>query len=85
VTVSFAVDILPKFRPGDIGCMSPKGIFIGSAEWMCDPAGSDEFADHANARRVYVPLSQGIMPPNRKWPQDWIDLYRSWMADGFNP
>jgi hypothetical protein len=85
VTMCFATDILPKFRPVDIGCMSPKGILIGSADWMCDPAGGNGFPDHANARRVYAALSQGVMPPNNTWPQNWIDAYQSWMADGFNP
>jgi hypothetical protein len=41
MATSFAADILPKFRPGDIACMAPKGIHIGSAEWMCDPAASN--------------------------------------------
>jgi hypothetical protein len=85
MVTSFATDILPKFRIGDIGCMSPKGILIGSAEWMCDSAGGDGFFDHANARRVYAALSQGLMPPGNKWPQEWIDTYKCWMTDGFNP
>jgi len=82
---SFATDILALFKPGDIGCMAPRGILIGSAEWMCDPAPSNEFPDHGNARRVYSALERGIMPPNRKWPQESLDLFASWMTDGFNP
>jgi hypothetical protein len=85
MTTSFAQDILPKFRPGDIGCMAPKGIRIGNAQWMCDPSANGGFADHGNARRVYAALAQGFMPPGQKWPQDWLDAYERWMTDGFNP
>jgi hypothetical protein len=82
---SFATDILPMFKPGDIGCMAPRGILIGSADWMCDPTAGNGYPDHGNARRVHSALSRGVMPPNRKWPQDWIDTYNAWMTDGFNP
>jgi hypothetical protein len=85
MATSFAADILPKFRPGDIGCMSPKGIHIGSAEWMCDPAAGNGYPDHGNARRVHSALARGIMPPGHKWPQEWIDGFECWMTDGFNP
>ena len=79
----YANDILPMFRPGDIGCMTPKGIHLGDAQWMCDPAANDGFDDHANARRVFAALSSGFMPPGHKWPQDWLDIYSNWMTDGF--
>jgi len=86
----YAKDILPMFRPGDIGCMTPKGIHLGDAPWMCDPAADHGFDDHANARRVFAVLSSGFMPPGRKWPQDWLDIdwldiYSNWMTDGFQP
>jgi hypothetical protein len=82
---SFAEDILPLFKPGDIGCMAPRGVLLGSADWMCDPAAGDQYPDHDHARRVHAALSTGIMPPGRPWPQSSIDLFESWMADGFNP
>ena len=82
---SFATDIAKKFRPSDIGCMAPKGVLLGSADWMCDPAAADGFDDHGNARRVYDALKQGFMPPDHKWSQDWLDTYQKWMDDGFNP
>ena len=85
MTTTFAMDILPKFRAADIGCMAPKGILLGNADWMCDPAAGNGFDDHGNARRVYAALSQGIMPPGNKWPPEWIDTFAGWMADGFNP
>ena len=34
---------------------------------------------------VKTALERGIMPPNRKWPQESLDLFASWMTDGFNP
>jgi hypothetical protein len=81
----YAKDILPMFRPGDIGCMTPKGIHLGDAQWMCDPAANDGFDDHANARRVFAALSAGFMPPGQKCPQDRLDIYSNWMTGGFQP
>jgi hypothetical protein len=85
MTTSFGNDILPMFRPGDIACMTPKGVRLGDASWVCDPAGNDDFPDHANARRVFAALSSGFMPPGHRWSQDSLDLYASWMGDGFQP
>ncbi|HEY8008373.1 MAG TPA: hypothetical protein VIE66_16615 [Methylocella sp.] len=82
---SFATDIRLLFRPTDIGCMAPRGVLLGSADWMCDPAASAGFSDHGNARRVFAALSQGVMPPNGKWPQERLDRYQKWMDEGFNP
>jgi hypothetical protein len=65
--------------------MVPKGVLLGSADWMCDPAGNENFPDHGNARRVYCALSGGFMPPGNKWSQAWLDAFRNWMADGFQP
>jgi hypothetical protein len=25
------------------------------------------------------------MPPDGKWPHDWLDIYSKWMTDGFQP
>lgn len=50
MTTSFGNDILPMFRPGDVACMTPKGVRLSDADWICDPAGNGDFADHANAR-----------------------------------
>ena len=90
MTTGYAQDIRPKFRPGEIGCMAPRGIRIGDAQWMCDPAPSFGFPDHGNARHVCERLNlpagaDGQMPPGRKWQQDWLDTYQQWMTDGFNP
>ena len=85
MATSFANDVLPKFRPGDIGCMTPRGINIGDAPWMCDATPSHGFDDHGNARYVYQALSNGIMPPDGAWPPDWLETFQNWMTDGFQP
>jgi hypothetical protein len=85
MTPGYAHDILPLFRAGDIACMTPRGIRIGDAQWMCDPAANNGFEDHGNARRVFAALARGSMPPGAKWPQDRLDLYSNWMTDGFQP
>ena len=85
MTTSYANDILPLFRPGDLACMTPKGVQLGEVQWMCDPAGNDDFDDHANARRVFAVLAAGFMPPGRRWSQDRLDTYSAWMTDGFRP
>ncbi len=85
MTTSFADDILPMFRPGDITCMASKGVRLGDPQWMCNPAGNHGFDDYGNARRVYAALSSGFMPPDQKWPQDQLDVFSNWMTDGFQP
>jgi hypothetical protein len=82
---SFAADIRPKFRPGDINCMARKGVALSDPSWMCDAAGGDGYADHANARRVFDQLSQGLMPPDQAWSDDWVAAYGAWMSGGFLP
>ncbi|QPF83511.1 hypothetical protein IC762_27970 [Bradyrhizobium genosp. L] len=85
MTTSYGKDILPLFRPGDVHCMDPKGVRLDDAGWMCDPAANDDFSDHANARRVFAALTAGFMPPGHKWSQDTLDIYASWITDGFQP
>jgi|EndMetStandDraft_5_1072996.scaffolds.fasta_scaffold752202_2 hypothetical protein len=81
--VTYEHDIRPKFRTRDINCMTPRGYPIGDAQWMCDPAAGNDFADHGNARLVFSVLSAGQMPPDGTWSQDWLDTYQAWMAGGF--
>jgi hypothetical protein len=33
---------------------------------------------------AFMRRARGIVPPNSKWPQEWIDSYDNWMTDGFN-
>jgi hypothetical protein len=83
MAVTFKADIAPLFRTKDLACMTPHGIDLGAAEWMCDPAPAFDFADHGNARRVFSCLSSGVMPPGEPWPAASIATYQSWMSDGF--
>ena len=85
MAVTYAHDIRPKFRVGDVGCMTPRGIRLADAHWMCNPEPGEGVTDHANARKVYAALSAGLMPPDEKWSQQWLDTYQAWMSDGFQP
>jgi hypothetical protein len=83
MTTTYTHDLRPKFRAQDIACMTPRGVHLDDAAWMCDPAAGHGFADHGNARRVYNALSRGVMPPDSAWPQPCLDTYDAWMAAGF--
>jgi hypothetical protein len=76
-------DVLPLFRHSDINCMRQRGVLLGDANWMCDPAGSDAFPDHAHARAVHDRLFDQTMPPDGGWSADKIKIYENWMIDGF--
>jgi hypothetical protein len=65
--------------------MTPRGVHLADATWMCAPAAGGGFPDHGNARRVFDVLSNGIMPPDEQWSQDWLDTYQAWMDGGFQP
>jgi hypothetical protein len=85
MTITFAGDIRPKFRPGDVTCMARGHVKLDDVAWMCDPAGGAGYADHANARRVFSALSKGTMPPDGAWAPEWLATFRAWMDSGFNP
>ena len=83
MATSYTMDVRPLFRAKDVACMAQKGVMLGDADWMCDPATSDEFVDHGNARKVFSVLSEGQMPPDGAWTQARLDVYKQWMQDGF--
>jgi hypothetical protein len=72
MALSFAADIRPLFRDGDIRCMKP-GIPLDDPAWMCVPA---------NAQKVYGAVSTGKMPPDAPWPEDRVSLFKKWMDAG---
>jgi hypothetical protein len=74
MALSFAVDIRPLFRDGDIQCMKPSGVDLGNPEWMCVPA---------NAHSVFNVVSSGEMPPDAPWPPEKVSLFKEWMDAGF--
>ena len=74
MALSFAADIRPLFRDGDLQCMKPSGVDLGSPEWMCVPA---------NAHSVFSVVSSGEMPPDAPWPAEKVSLFKEWMDAGF--
>jgi len=86
---SFATDIRPLFTPRDISCMARFGVALGDYGYMASAAGNDDFPDHANARDVLTRLTGERVPRmpmgGPYWSDAHIDLFRQWMADGFQP
>jgi len=81
LSVSFAKDIKPLFRPMDVEHMSPFGIVLDDYAYM-----SDASNDHANARAVFDTLKDQSMPPGGPfWSKEQLDLFSKWMADGYQP
>lgn len=74
MTLSFATDIRPLFRDGDIKCMENAGVHLDDPAWMCIPA---------NAQNVYSQVSTGAMPPDAPWPPNRISLFKKWMDAGY--
>jgi hypothetical protein len=73
MALSFATDIRPLFRDGDVECMKPAGIALDDPAWMCVAA---------NAQMVYGAVSGGTMPPDEPWPADRVSLFKRWMDAG---
>lgn len=74
MALSFATDIRPLFRDGDIKCMRNVGVDLDDPAWMCVPA---------NAQSVYGQVSAGTMPPDAPWPADRVSLFKKWMDAGY--
>jgi hypothetical protein len=71
--LSFATDIRPLFRDGDVACMKPAGIALDEAAWMCVPA---------NAQLVYGAVAAGKMPPDAPWAKETVAKFKEWMDAG---
>ena len=71
--LSFATDIRPLFRDGDVSCMKPAGVGLNDPKWMCVPA---------NALLVYGAVSAGKMPPDKPWSPERVSLFKRWMDAG---
>jgi hypothetical protein len=74
MALSFATDIRPLFREGDIECMAGGGVHLDDPAWMCVPA---------NAQSVYDSVAGGTMPPDEPWSSDRISLFKKWMDAGY--
>jgi hypothetical protein len=73
MALSFAADIRPLFREGDVRCMAGAGVALDDPAWMCVAA---------NAQEVYKAVEGGSMPPDAPWPADRVALFKSWMDAG---
>jgi hypothetical protein len=69
-TVSFATDVKPLFREKDRDSMESHFDL-----WSYDDVSSA-------ADRILDKLEDGTMPCDGAWPQDQVDLFRRWVAEG---
>jgi hypothetical protein len=74
MALSFATDIRPLFRDGDIKCMGRAGVHLDDPAWMSVPT---------NAQSVYDQVSAGSMPPDTPWSSDQVSLFKKWMDAGY--
>jgi hypothetical protein len=72
---SFATDIKPLFRTGDIDSMRRvRGLDLSSY---------DEVSARADA--ILGRLQAGDMPCDGAWPADQVSLFAKWISDGKQP
>jgi hypothetical protein len=80
MTVSFAQDIKPLFTDMDVAHMNNFGVSLDDFDYMRDPS---------HAQRVLSRVSNGSMPPRRSgepaWSPETVQLFRDWMAGGYQP
>jgi len=69
-SVSYATDIKPLFR--EIDQRSMLGHF--------DLWSHDDVSSHAAA--ILARLEEGSMPCDGAWPDNQVDLFRRWLAEG---
>jgi hypothetical protein len=73
MALSFAKDIRPLFREGDVKCMSGAGVHLDDPAWM---------RVAANAQAVYGSVSTGSMPPDAPWPAERVKIFKAWIDEG---
>ena len=78
MTVSFAQDILPLFPEMDIAHMKGFGVLLDNFDYMTDPAHAQKVLDAVSARAM--PPSSSGEPP---WSPDSVQLFRDWIAAGY--
>jgi hypothetical protein len=72
---SFAADVRPLFRPGDIDAMRrARGLDLSSY---------DQVSAHADA--ILGRLRAGSMPCDGAWPADQVSLFEKWISGGKQP
>lgn len=87
--LSFATDIVPMFRPGDVQCMNGFGVSLADYAYMSDAAADAMYKDHANARHVLGRLEGTETPRMPKGGPFWnavkLDKFKQWMDEGYQP
>jgi hypothetical protein len=75
--VSYAVDIKPLFSQSQRDCM------LQRRKWDL----FDYDAVKKKARAIYVAVQDGSMPqpPETRWPEDRVALFKKWMDEGCQP
>jgi hypothetical protein len=71
--VTYAVDIRPLFRDGDVSSMS----------FAFDLASYEDV--RANAEEIYARLVDGTMPCDAEWPAEDVERFRTWIDSGSPP
>jgi hypothetical protein len=78
MAVSFVRDIRPLFTEMDIAHMKGFGVLLDDFDYM---------RDSAHAQKVLDAVSAGAMPPNSSgeppWSPDSVQLFRDWIAVGY--
>jgi len=80
MAVSFTQDIRPLFTDMDVAHMKNLGVPLDDFDYMRDPS---------HAQSVLHKVSTGAMPPRRSgepaWSPETVQLFRDWMAAGYQP
>jgi hypothetical protein len=71
--VTYAQDIRPLFRDGDVRSMS----------FAFDLASYEDV--RANAEEIYARLADGSMPCDGGWPAEQVERFRTWIDSGSPP
>ena len=68
--MSFEEEIRPLFRDEDVESMS----------FAFDLSSYEEVSEHATD--IYARLADGTMPCDAPWPEEHVDLFRTWIDAG---
>lgn len=71
MALSFAQDIRPLFRTGDIECMKDIGFDLSQLSDV-----------RMNAAQIYERLEDKSMPEDGPWPDEQITKFKEWMDEG---
>jgi len=80
-TVSFSADILPLFTSTDISHMQAFGVLLSQYSYMSVPANAQSVLGHLDGTTPPVMPP----PPASPWTPANINLFKTWMAGGYQP